>query len=69
MKRFAASVEHITGQELDVRAASEDGSMTVVEEELESLRAKVDELSDEVSSLYLPFINSSSDRLSENRTA
>jgi diaphanous 1 len=55
MKRFSASVQHITGQELDVRAASEDDSMSVVEEELESLRAKVDELSDEVTSLCFSF--------------
>lgn len=49
MKRFAESVQHITGQELEVRAASDGNSMTVVEQELESLRSKVEELSDEVS--------------------
>ena len=38
MKRFATSVQHITGQELEVRAASESPS-EVVEEELEALRA------------------------------
>ncbi|KAK0190552.1 armadillo-type protein [Armillaria mellea] len=45
MKRFVASVSHITGQELEVKAASE--SDHIVEEELESLRTKVEELSDE----------------------
>ena len=47
MKRFAASVVHITGQELEVKAASESPSSTIVEE-LESLRTKYEELSDEV---------------------
>jgi diaphanous 1 len=51
MKRFAASVQHITGQELDVKAASDSDSINVVEEELETLRTKVEELSDEVSSI------------------
>lgn len=46
MNRFAASVQHITGQELEVRAASESPS-EVVEEELEALRARVEELNDE----------------------
>ena len=48
MKRFAVSVQHITGQELEVKALSDTDSMTVVEQELESLRTKVEELSDEV---------------------
>jgi hypothetical protein len=47
MTRFAASVQHITGQELDVKAASDSDS--IVEQELEALRTKVEELSDEVS--------------------
>jgi diaphanous 1 len=47
MKKFASSVQHITGQELDVKAAS-DNDTTIVEQELEELRAKVEELSDEV---------------------
>ncbi|KAJ6515515.1 hypothetical protein C8R45DRAFT_809608 [Mycena sanguinolenta] len=47
MKRFASSVVHITGQELEVRAASESASSTIVEQELESLRTKYEELSDE----------------------
>lgn len=46
MKRFTASVQHITGQELEVKAAAEP--MSVVELELEALRTKVEELSDEV---------------------
>ena len=50
MKRFATSVQHITGQELEVRAASESPS-EVVEEELEALRARVEELNDERSEL------------------
>lgn len=48
MKRFATSVEHITGQELEVTTASESASSHVVEQELEDLRCKVEELSDEV---------------------
>ena len=48
MKGFASSVQHITGQQLDVKAASSSDPMAVVEEELELLRLKVDELSDEV---------------------
>jgi hypothetical protein len=49
LKRFAASVEHITGQELEVKAASGSDSSTVVEQELETLRTQVEELSDEAS--------------------
>lgn len=49
MMRFVDSVQHITGQELEVKAASDSGSMVVVEQEMETLRAKVEELSDEVS--------------------
>lgn len=49
MMRFTNSVQHITGQELEVRAVSEIDSITVVEQELETLRTRVDELSDEVS--------------------
>jgi hypothetical protein len=44
--RFAASVQHITGQELEVKAVSD--SDTVIEQELEALRSKVEELNDEV---------------------
>ncbi|KAF8179057.1 hypothetical protein K438DRAFT_1258290 [Mycena galopus ATCC 62051] len=47
MKHFAASVVHITGQELEVRAASDTASSTIVEQELESLRTKYEELNDE----------------------
>lgn len=49
MMRFANSVQHITGQELEVKAASDSDSMTVVEQEMDGLRTKVEELSDEVS--------------------
>jgi diaphanous 1 len=49
MKRFANSVQHITGQELEVKAASDGNSMTVVEQEMEGLRTQVDKLSEEVS--------------------
>lgn len=49
MKRFASSVQHITGQELEVKAASDRDSMTVVEQEMDALRTQVDELSEEVS--------------------
>jgi hypothetical protein len=45
MKRFAASVQYITGQELEVKAAE---SRDIVEQELEDLRNRVGELSDEV---------------------
>lgn len=47
MKRFASSVQHITGQTVDVVVGG-GSPREVVEEELEVLRAKVEELSDEV---------------------
>ncbi len=47
MKRFSASVHDITGQTLEVKSADEP--LNVVEQELEDLRTKVEELSDEVS--------------------
>ena len=47
MKRFASSVQHITGQAIDI-VAGDQSSKVVVEEELEVLRARVEELSDEV---------------------
>ena len=57
LKRFSISVRHITGQQLEVKAASDSDAMTIFEEEVESLRRKVDELSEEVRSkrplLYL----------------
>jgi diaphanous 1 len=63
MMRFASSVQHITGQELEVKAASDSESMSVVEQEMEGLRTKVEELSDEVSnamdsmiSVYFSFL-------------
>lgn len=51
LKRFASSVQHITGQELDVRAVGDDSSRQVVEEELTTLRNQVEELSEERSVL------------------
>lgn len=47
MKRFASSVQQITGQALDV-TAKDQGHGSSIEEELEALRAKVADLSDEV---------------------
>lgn len=44
-------MQHITGQELDVKAASDDETNDIVQEELEALRTKVEELSDEVVNL------------------
>jgi hypothetical protein len=49
MKRFLTSVQHITGQELEVKSAMDSTSFNVVEQELEELRSKVEELSQEVS--------------------
>jgi diaphanous 1 len=49
MKRFATSVQHITGQQLEVKAAMDSSSFNVVEQEMEELRSKVEELSEEVS--------------------
>jgi len=46
LKRFAASVQHITGQELDVQAVKDPSGFA--EREIEELRNKVEELSDEV---------------------
>lgn len=53
LKRFAASVQHITGQEVEVKEARENASINIMEQELELLRAKVDELTDEVTCLCL----------------
>jgi diaphanous 1 len=50
LKRFATSVQHITGQELEVKAASDNNQLNIIEQELEALRTKVEELNDEVSS-------------------
>lgn len=50
IKRIAASVQHITGQELQIKSVSDADSGSVVEE-VEALRSKVEELSDEVSLL------------------
>jgi hypothetical protein len=54
LKRFATSVQHITGQEVEVKEARENASINIImEQELELLRAKVDELTDEVTCLCL----------------
>jgi diaphanous 1 len=50
MKHFTTSVQHITGQELEVKATSATDSTNLVEQEMEALRTKVEELSDEVNS-------------------
>ena len=50
IKQFAESIRHITGQNLEATLASEDRE-SILREELEALRSKVDELSEEVSSL------------------
>lgn len=68
MKRFASSVEHITGQELDVHPASRGDSLVVVEQELEELRAKVEELSDEVGPSLPKFSKSHLYRSDSERT-
>ena len=47
MKRFISSVQHITGQSLDV-VTEEQIAVPEIAEELESLRTRVDDLTDEV---------------------
>ena len=44
---FSSSVEYVTGQSIDLKISSQDHG-AVIEEELESLRSKVHELTDEV---------------------
>ena len=44
---FSSSVEYVTGQSIDLKVPSQDHD-AVIEEELESLRSKVHELTDEV---------------------
>ena len=56
LKRFASSVQDITGQEIDVKVPGDRNSRQIVEEELEVLRLKVDELSDEVICSWIHFI-------------
>jgi len=41
-------VQDITGQDLEVKKPEESTSRNIIEQELESLRQKVEELSDEV---------------------
>jgi hypothetical protein len=50
VKQFAESIRHITGQNLEATLGSDDRE-ALLQEELESLRCKVDELSEEVSAL------------------
>jgi hypothetical protein len=44
---FSSSVEYLTGQSIDLNVSSQDQD-GAIEEEVESLRSKVDELTDEV---------------------
>ena len=44
---FSSSVEYVTGQSIDLKVSSQDRD-AVIEEELEVLRSKVGELTDEV---------------------
>lgn len=46
---FSSSVEYMTGQSIELEVSSQDND-AVIEGELESLRSKVDELTDEVGS-------------------
>ncbi|EIW76318.1 hypothetical protein CONPUDRAFT_139713 [Coniophora puteana RWD-64-598 SS2] len=47
VKRFVDSVKHYSGHELDIRKSKDYDSVSIVEVELEDLRAKIDELSEE----------------------
>lgn len=49
---FFSTVEHVTGQPIDLRDSSQNNNVAV-EEELETLRSKVEQLSDEVGSFLL----------------
>lgn len=53
LRRFSISVQHITGQEIEVKSPDESASRDIMEQEVESLRVKVGELSDEVLILEL----------------
>jgi diaphanous 1 len=50
LRRFTASVQHITGQEVEVKSPTECVSL---DEEIEALRMKVEKLSDEVGQLNI----------------
>ena len=73
IKEFTSSVGHITGRALNVETIIHDRS-AVIEQELESLRAKVEELSNEVNMNPLDLKGRKSDilvtsvRLCETRT-
>ena len=47
LKKFTESVQHVTGQVVDVRLASETGHS--LQDEVDQLRATVDQLTAEVS--------------------
>lgn len=47
IQRYIASIHSIIGH-IDLRAGSDTASMEVVEDELEALRSRVEELNDEV---------------------
>jgi hypothetical protein len=51
LKRFASSVQHITGRDVEVNAPNESTPNGIVAEELETLRNQVEELSEEKSVL------------------
>lgn len=69
LKRFATSVQHITGQEVEVKALGETSSSDIVEQELESLRLKVEELSDEVNVFNIVWCSALISSYLANRTA
>ena len=56
MLDFSSSVEYVTGQTIDLKASSQDHDATI-KEELESLRSKVDELTDEVGPSALSLVH------------
>lgn len=52
---FSSAVEYVTGQPIDLETPSK-GHGTVIEEELETLRSKVYQLTDEVGPLLLSHV-------------
>lgn len=56
---FSSAVEYVTGEPVDLKTSSQDHD-AAIEEELETLRSKVDQLTDEVGISFLsplPAIN------------
>lgn len=51
LKRFAASVQHITGQEVEVQTPTE--RLSLVDDEIEALHTRVEKLNDEVGQLSI----------------